>query len=89
MDKKIRIKAAKNAPEFVAHGNLGAENKRGFFETTDRRFADHIVASGYGTEAAEKPQPDDRGESKTRKPKAAKAEKPAEVADEKTEGGTE
>lgn len=50
MAEQIRIKAAKDAPEFVAHGNLEAEKKNGHFVTENRRFADHLIASGFGTE---------------------------------------
>jgi hypothetical protein len=50
--KKIRIKAGKDAPDQVAHGNLLAEKKDGYYTTDNRRFADHIVASGYGKETA-------------------------------------
>ena len=50
MSETIRIKAAKNAPEYVGHGNFGAENKGGYFETDNRRFADHLIASGFGEE---------------------------------------
>jgi hypothetical protein len=50
MSKKIRIKASKDAPDQVAHGNLFAEKESGYYETDNRRFADHIIDSGYGTE---------------------------------------
>jgi hypothetical protein len=50
MSKKIRIKASKDAPDQVAHGNLFAEKEGGYYETDNRRFADHIIDSGYGTE---------------------------------------
>ncbi|MCC7308383.1 MAG: hypothetical protein IT173_12520 [Acidobacteria bacterium] len=50
MSETIRIKAVKGAPEYVGHGNFGAENKGGYFETDNRRFADHLIASGFGEE---------------------------------------
>ena len=50
--EKIRIKAAKNAPEGVGHGNFYVEKTKGFYVTDDRKFADHIIASGYGEEAS-------------------------------------
>ena len=90
---KIRIKAAKGAPEFVSHGNAGAENKRGYFETTDRKFADHIIASGYGTEdtKSEKPTPKAKPAAKPAKAAAAKTEASEPTAEKETgrEGGTE
>lgn len=50
MATTIKLKAVKNAPEQIAHGNFTAELKRGHYETENRRFADHIIASGYAVE---------------------------------------
>ena len=50
MSETIRIKAVKGAPEYVGHGNFAAENKGGYVETDNRRFADHLIASGFGEE---------------------------------------
>lgn len=84
---QIRIKAAKNAPDFVAHGNLEAEKKKGHFTTDDRRFADHLIASGYGTEVTKDATPAAKPKAKA---KAKAATKPAESAEENTTtGGTE
>lgn len=54
MAEKIRIKAAKDAPDVVAHGNFTAEKKNGHYATENRRFADHLIAAGYGEEVEEK-----------------------------------
>lgn len=88
-NKTIKIKAAKNAPEFVSHGNLHAENKGGYFTTDNRRFADHLIESGYGVEAVQSPRP--KVQSPKSKTKAAPkaAPKPAESAEETKTGGTE
>lgn len=84
--EKIRIKAAKNAPDGIGHGNFYVEKKNGFYVTDDRRFADHIIASGHGTEAKPEPRP----AAARPKAKSAKAAEPAaSAAETKTEGGTE
>lgn len=49
-DKKIILKAAKDAPEFISMGNLEATQKDGFFETGNRAFADAIIERGYAAE---------------------------------------
>lgn len=40
--KKYRVKATADAPDFVSHGNLEADKKSGYYETTDERFAAHL-----------------------------------------------
>ena len=88
--KKIRIKAAKDAPELVAHGNLEAVNEKGYFTTTDRLFADHIIRSGFGKEVeakASRPRPK-KAKSATKKAAKRATPEPA-AAEEHTEGGTE
>lgn len=54
MSEKIRIKAAKNAPEFVTVGDFQAHKEREFFVVEDRKFADFIISEGYGIEEGEK-----------------------------------
>lgn len=49
-ERKYRVKAAADSPDFVAHGNLEAEKVKGYFETTNERFAAFLTAS-YGVEA--------------------------------------
>ena len=66
--KKIRIKAAKGAPELVAHGNVSSVNENGYFETTDERFAEFIQRNYGVQEKAEEPAdagtPNKKGGSK-------------------------
>ena len=94
MSKKIRIKAAKDAPESVSHGNFDADNVNGYFETENRKFADHIINSGYGKEVNSSPKPKVKSPKSTKKatakPKPAEKapEAPAAAADV-TAGGTE
>jgi hypothetical protein len=84
---QIRIKAAKNAPDEVAHGYLFAAKKNGHYMTDDRRFADHLIASGYGKEVAKVAA---SPKKKKAKAKTKAEQKPAESAEEtKTTGGTE
>lgn len=45
--KQFRIKAAADAPDLVAHGNLEAEKKGGYYETDHERFAD-LLKRDYG-----------------------------------------
>jgi hypothetical protein len=66
--EKFRVRAGKDAPDFVAHGNLHAEKKNGFYETDNARFAGHLEQL-FGSSAAA---------PETAKPKAKR--KPAKVA---------
>lgn len=70
--KKIVLQATKGAPEFYSQGNIGAEQKNGYFETEDRGLADAIISAGFGKEIEEKQV---ASKSSTKAPKAKK-EKP-------------
>ena len=84
---QIRIKAAKNAPDEVAHGYLFAAKKNGHFTTDDRRFADHLIASGYGTEVTKAAAP--RKKKKAKATKKAESKPAASAEENTTTGGTE
>ena len=92
--KKIRIKAAKDAPESVSHGNFDAENVNGYFETTDERFAE-FIRQNYGVAGGEKGSAPAKKKTaakkrSTRRPAAAETNTEASPAAEKAaEGGTE
>lgn len=62
MAETFKLKAVKNAPEQIAHGNFLAELKKGFYEVADRRFADHIIAAGHGVETESKMSQESEGE---------------------------
>ena len=91
--EKFRVKAGKDAPDFVAHGNLHAEKKNGFYETDNARFAGHLEQL-FGSSAAAPTTV--RPKAKRRPAKAAKRvaaaeETTANVPAENTEttGGNE
>lgn len=83
MLKKIILKATKDAPEFYSQGNLDAEQKDGYFETTHRAFADSIIANGFGVEVETKDAAPKRAKkTATRKQKTEPAKKTAAAAPE-------
>jgi hypothetical protein len=50
MSKEIILKAAKDAPEFIAQGHCSVTLEDGCYRTESRAFADSIIGNGYATE---------------------------------------
>lgn len=72
--KTFKVKAGKNAPDVVSHGNFNADKIGGAYETDDERFAGFLERTyGTGSPADQEPaKPADRA-----------------GADPQAEGGTE
>jgi hypothetical protein len=82
----FKIKAAKGAPDLVAHGNCHAEKKGGYYETDNAKFAD-FVRSEYGVDDdGTKPARPAKSKKKT---KAAKAPTVTAPAAPETQAGTQ
>lgn len=50
MSNEILLRAADNAPEFIAQGVFDVTLEGGYYRTKNRAFADSIISNGYATE---------------------------------------